>query len=355
MSSQGKIVPFPADGAATAVDTFAAARCRLDEILVRYCLIESYERFLRHGIDYPFLGPHNLLPNSDIAKVEQPYQNTALVFLLESALPRSLNKHFRLRGSNRVTWKNIRRLAPDIDLDAYKSAHCRLDAPEAEHLVRQLSRLDYALMLERDEEEDPRPAWRLTHMHVKVERLTDNAIKDLTKSLGYVDRRLFERGEDYVDALEIKFFEYFGFSSNAAGRKSAAAIAAQLLGTTSDRFAVFVSSQEDCRLTRLDDSDLVTQYLLIRLDDDDESRLRETARQHDAVADDYIFLRDPEGGAVVLYRVRFRRTAPALGINGGRIDRSLTEPWLATADQAVLPPPGGNSMVLPFDWARSES
>ena len=69
----------------------------------------------------------------------------------------------------------------------------------------------------------------LTHMHVKVERLTDTAIKELGKELGYVERRLFERGEDYVDALESKFFEYFGFSANAAGRKSAAAMAAQLL------------------------------------------------------------------------------------------------------------------------------
>ena len=40
--------------------------------------------------------------------------------------------------------------------------------------------------------------------------LTDTAIKELGKELGYVERRLFERGEDYVEALENKFFEYFG-------------------------------------------------------------------------------------------------------------------------------------------------
>jgi hypothetical protein len=248
-----------------------------------------------------------------------------------------------------VTWRNIQRLAPDIDAGEYKSAHCELHAPQAERLLRKLSRLDYALMVERDND-----TYALSHMHVKVERLTDNAIKDLAKNLGYIDRRLFERGEDYVDALEAKFFEYYGFSQNASGRKGAAAMAAQLLGGHGGRFAVFVSSQEDCRLSQLDDSDLVTQYLLVRLSNDEAKALSAVLDTTAKLSlDDYVVgtcLR--ESLPVVLFRVRFHRREPALGTGQGYVDRSLTEPWLDIADQTVLAPPGSSLPPVPFTWFR---
>lgn len=346
VSQTGEVIPFES---ATARDPFTASRHRLTDILIRYCLIDSFARFKKHGADYPFIDPANLLPNTLSPSIEQPYQNTVLIFMLDGGLPRGLNKHFRLRGSNRVTWRNIQRLAPDIDAGDYKAAHCELHEPQAEQLLRKLSRLDYALMVERTGD-----TFALSHMHVKVERLTDNAIKELGKQLGYIDRRLFERGEDYVDALEAKFFEYYGFSQNASGRKGAAAMAAQLLRGHENRFAVFVSSQEDCRLSQLDDSDLITQYLLVRLDGDEThaltAALGKTAK---LTLEDYaVGTCSRTGLPVVLFRVRFRRREPALGVEQGAVDRSLTEPWLDIADQAVLAPPGRNQPPVPFAWFR---
>jgi hypothetical protein len=352
VSQTGEIIPFesPADR-----DSFVDNRRRLTDILVRYCLIDSLDRFNKHGTPYPFIEPANLLPNTATPSIEQPYQNTVLVFMLDGGLPRGLNKHFRLRGSNRVTWRNIQRLAPGIGAGDYKSAHCELQAPQAEQLLRKLSKLDYALMIERNDD-----TFALTHMHVKVERLTDNAIKDLGKTLGYIDRRLFERGEDYVDALEAKFFEYYGFSQNASGRKGAAAMAAQLLAGHDERFAVFVSSQEDCRLSQLDDSDLVTQYLLARLDDAESGALAAVLEKSTGLtlADYTVGTCSHSMLPVVLFRVRFRRREPAQGMTGDTgpdtIDRSLTEPWLDIADQAVLAPPGSDLPPLPFLWFRGE-
>ncbi len=352
MVETGSVVHF--DGAAEP-DPYVAARQRLTEILIKYALIDSYAGFRRQSDRYPFVQPDCVLPDTIAPAIEQPNQNTALIFLLDGVLPRTLNKHFRLRGSNRVAWRNIQRFAPTIDLESYKSAHCDLAAPEVEGLLRQLSRLDYALLIERsDDSDDEPPRYRLSHMHVKVERLTDNAIKDLARNLGYIDRRLFERGEDYVDALESKFFEYYGFSANASGRKSAAAIAAQLLAVHLDRFAVVVSSQEDCRLTVLDESGLITQYFLIRRDDHIEPRfLRACARAKIADPERFAVSVRPGSDPVFVYRVRFRRTAPALGPERGRIDRSLTEPWLTIADEAIIPP-FDSGPVLPFEWAEPD-
>jgi hypothetical protein len=335
-------------------DAYLRHRERLTDILVRYCLLDSYRTFVRHHVPYPFFPPDHLLPNTAMGKIEQPYQNTALIFMLDGGLPRGLNKHFRLRGSNRVTWRNIQRLAPDTDLIEYKSAHCDLASEEVGGLIRNLSRLDYALMIERQDDDDDDPEFRLSHMHVKVERLTDNAIKDLAKSLGYVDRRLFERGEDYVDALEIKFFEYFGFSANASGRKSAAAMAAQLLAGYDQRFAVFVSSQEDCRLTCLDDSELVTQYLLLRLDGDDEERFLLRCKSMERDPAGHVVHRDSAGKQpIVVLRVRYRRTLPALGTQDGKVERSLQEPWLEIAEQAILGAPDSGCAPLPFAWCET--
>lgn len=335
-------------------DPYATAREDLIEMLIRYTLLDSYANFTRRGQRYPFTDRVQILPNRGLPGHEHRDQNTAFLIMLDGTLPRSLVKHFRIRQSNQVSWRNIQRLAPQLDISDYKAEHCRFGSSQFLDLVRRLSTVDYALLVEH-------PAAKaestcvLTHMHVKVERLTDNAVKDLGKALGYIDRRLFERGEDYVDAIEAKFFEYHGFSANASGRKSAAAMAAQLLAGQEQRFSVFVAGQDDCRLTILDESKRVTQYLLIRLEGEDERHLRAAAMR--AKVTDLAPFRVPNSaadGTVVLYRVRLRRTAAARPAPEGVLDRSLTLPWLDIVDEAVLPLPGEARIPLSFPWSASD-
>jgi hypothetical protein len=318
-------------------------------------LLDSYANFSERDQPYPFTDPSRVLPNQGTSSHEHRDQNTAFLIMLDGTLPRSLVKHFRIRQSNQVSWRNIQRLAPQLDLADYKAEHCRLNSPKIHELVRKLSTLDYALLVERPASKAGN-ACVLTHMHVKVERLTDNAVKDMGKSLGYIDRRLFERGEDYVDAIEAKFFEYYGFSANASGRKSAAAMAAQLLAAHNQRFSVFVSGQDDCRLTVIDESECVIQYMLIRLEADAERDLRAAAAQVDT--GDLTPFKVPNDGAdgtVVIYRVRFRRTAAARPVPEGVPDRLLTLPWLEITDEAVLALPGETAALLPFvGWAHTE-
>lgn len=352
MAESGKVIPFTAG---QAPDAYAGARSGLTERLVRYTLIESHDNFARHGIPFPFVKRAQLLPNSGAPAFEHPYQNTAFVIMIDGALPRTLVKHFRLRQSNRVTWSNIQQLAPHLDLDDYKSDHCQLSSPEAYALLTKLSALDYALLIQRPDGETQGPGV-LTHMHVKVERLTDNAIKDLGKALGYIDRRLFERGEDYVDALEAKFFEYYGFSANASGRKSAAAMAAQLLSGRCPHFGVFVAAQDDCRLTVLDETDCITQYLLIRVEDAAAARLRAAAAAAgDPGLEAFSLFRSGTEQPIVLYRLRLRRTLAAHTSEDQPPDRSLSTPWLEIADEAVLPVASLSAEPLAFTWARAET
>lgn len=349
MTGAGNIVALEA---ADRRDPYGEARARLVDFLVHHALIESYEAARTEARPYPFIDRAHLRPGSAVPALEQRYQNTALIFLLDGTLPRSLNKHFRLRASNRVTWRNLQRLAPHLDLADYKSAHCQITNAESLALLAKLCQLDYALMIERPAgEKDDRPEpCLLTHMHVKVERLTDNAIRGLAKKLGYIERHLFERGEDYVEALETKYYEYFGFPYNASGRKSAAANAAQLFAEHGLRFTVFVASQEDGRFGLLDDSALVTHYLLVRFDAADVQRF--TAEVGAAGAAKSYAVAEDEGAPVMLYRVRFRRTLAARPSIEPRTDFALDAPWLEIADEAILAPPDVSRREIPYAWSK---
>ncbi|SLN20889.1 hypothetical protein [Oceanibacterium hippocampi] len=338
-SEEPKVVAFPGRVA----DHFLAAKARVTSRLIQHTLIESYDNFRRHGKPYPFPAPNQILPWEQQPAAEQRFQNTALVLLLDGQMPRSLNKHFRLRNSNRVTWSNIKRLASPVIVPHYKAEDASFDHDRADDLLARLSTLDYALMLDREilQGQPVGPA-RISHMHVKVERLTDNAIKQLGIELGYLERRLFERGEDFVEALETKFFEYHGFGPTASGRKGAAAMATQLLSAHLERFSVFVSSQEDCRLTVLDETSRIRQHMLLAVPSERLAAIEQATGHSLAVAS------EPEDDlSIVVFRLELERTPEAFGRKGGVIDHSLTSAWLRVAGEYLI---DGNGEAVPFSW-----
>ncbi len=329
--------PLPED------DLFAETRHKVTEFLVNRTLLDSYRAFRERVLDYPFLSARDIRPGGLSGHREYAEQKTAFLVIIDGLLPRPLNKHFRLRASNRISWRNLHRLMPDLDHAAFKADHCRLEDPDGYALLQTLLPADYALVAER--ERDRRGVagpLTLRHMHVKVERLTDNAIKDLGKSLGYIERRLFERGEDFVESLEVKFLEYFGFSANASGRKTAAAMAAQLLRNAGARFNVLVTGQEDRRLTILGEEDRVEQYLLVDPAAPPKGFTVEVAG--DAAA----WLRGPADAPVWICRVRYRRTEAALPSETAR-DPRLDEPWLAV-ERVDLIAGGESPRELPVQW-----
>jgi hypothetical protein len=127
MSDASNIISLQNATRATQPDPFLIDRARLTDLLVRHCLIDSFHRFIANGKPYPFANGSQLLPSQGQAWEEHRDQNTALLFLIDGTMPLPLNRHFRLRASNRVSWRNIQRLAPDLDLSDFKAKHCRLD------------------------------------------------------------------------------------------------------------------------------------------------------------------------------------------------------------------------------------
>jgi len=327
--------------------SFGLARIRLTEILIGTCLIESYHSFLAHGKPYPFTAPDALLPGAGVRGGEHPFQRTALLFAVDGAVPAGLNKFIRMRGPNQLSADNLAQIAPELPPILNDPAAAEIDNPAFAGLLDALLRLDYALVVQRD----ARNQLSLSHVHVKVERLTDNAIRELAQSLGYIERRLFERGERYVEAIEAKFYEYYGFPPNASGRKSAAAMAAQLFGSKRLDYLIFAACQEDCRLTVIDAGDQLEHYLLTSVDG---SALKQ--RLGGRTIDDYVIGLDlgQNGCVVVIYRLGLRRTSAALpsGMPAkprrADADFALTRPWIEPSSEDLVPLPGRTVPALPW-------
>ena len=276
--------------------SFAATCNDLCEFLIQTTLIDSYHSFAQHAKSYPFAKPESLRPGANTASYEHPFQRSALVLLVDGTLP-----------------------------------------------IARILDVDYALLMQRPTEA---AAISLSHMHVKVERLTDNAVRVLARDLGYIRRTLIENGEVYAETLERKYFEYFGFAANASGRKCAAAMAAQLLSAEEARFTVFATCQEDCRLTMLDSSDMVTHHMLLMINPDELTELG-AVNVHDYI------ISSTDNGCVVCYRAQFRRTSYAQPKNpnsGPRSEMGLEAPWLEINAETIIPLPGHSAAPLSYSW-----
>ena len=342
---------FPDAAMEDTATSFTATRDQLSEFLIQATLIESYHSFAQHAKPYPFASQESLQPGVSTESYEHPFQRAALILIVDGALPANLRKHIRFRRANELSADNLSRMAPEIAKDFQPPDGLAMHDAGFPALLDRLLDVDYALLMQRAGAASP---IALSHMHVKVERLTDNAVRVLARDLGYIRRTLYENGEAHAEMLERKYFEYFGFAANASGRKCAAAMAAQLLGADDSRFAVFAACQEDCRLTMLDDSRSVTHHLLVRLKSKVLRKIGAEVPEHYAIDG----ATGRRGETIVCYRARFRRTAAAQPIDSGslpRPDGGLNEPWLEITEQAVLPLPGRRGPVLPYDWLGTGS
>jgi hypothetical protein len=331
---------------------FSVAETKILRALIQYALIESLQNFNEHQREYPFITRKSLYPSHSAHTREWQYQHPAFVILYDGVLPRAQNKNFRLRSSNLLSWRNLLKVLPETELEDFRAADCNVDSDEFSALLNKVLSLDFALLVQSEQDKESlKSSLRLTHMHVKVERLTDIALKELGKELGYIDRSLFERGEDYVEAFEAKFFEYFGFSAHASGRKSAAAMATQLLMKTGQDFTVFAASQSDLRLTLLRKQHVIEQYFLIALTNAECETLCELAEIDPEVGlIPYQVELLESGERVFIYCAEFSRTAAALPGRQRVKEKGLQESWLDFATGRIIAP-DFVSPALNYDWA----
>ena len=84
-------------------------RDELDQHMVKYALIDSYNNFLSKKIDYPFVEKRELKPRARIPAVEYECQNSFLAIFMEETIPSEHKKYIRFFEGNKTTKINLLR------------------------------------------------------------------------------------------------------------------------------------------------------------------------------------------------------------------------------------------------------
>ncbi|MBF0611740.1 MAG: hypothetical protein G8345_04265 [Magnetococcales bacterium] len=326
---------------------YLVARNKITQFMIRYILVESYQKFVQARKPYPFVPANSLRPGSVTPTKEYTLHNNALVVFLEDVLPVKLRKHFRCRPSNRMLKGNILSVAPDLQgMETYEPSMRRVLDDGFEDLMRIMLPLDFSLLIQNAADPEDAPDYELTNFHVKIERLTENALCNLGMHLNYLEKTLYEHGEDFVEIMERKFLEYFNFYHNAAGRRTAAALAGQLISRERLTGTIYIASQQDRRLTLLstckpNPNVEVEQFLLQPLDSTELARLRQWGKEHQLDINQQFLVRRNPG--VVVVRVRYQHTDAAYPTPDGSLRKGINprERWIRLVEEAIVPYNGG--------------
>ncbi|MBF0158178.1 MAG: hypothetical protein HQL58_01520 [Magnetococcales bacterium] len=337
---------LPEEQAKIKSSVYAVEKQKLTRLLIHYTLIDSYHKFRAERVPYPFVSAASLRPGSIGETKEHALHNSALVVMVDGHLPPKLRKHCRCRENNRVTKKNLSTIAPDLPgLEHYETNSRYMHHENFGNLLKLLLPLDFSLLIQQPiDEHNNQKDFQLSHFHVKIERLTDSALRSLGVYLNYFQRSLYEHGDEFIDFFEHKFFEYFNFYHNAAGRRSAAALVAQLLARDKLTGTVFLASQQDRRLTLLssngqDQNIAIEQYVLLQLNPDELAALKSWGKSTALDIRRHFLVHQHNHGAVVILRLRYGHTKAALPSPDGTLKTSynIREKWVKLLQEAIVP------------------
>jgi len=315
-------------------------RDEMDQFALERSLTESYENFKAREIPYPFVERKELKPRARIPKVEYDCQNSFLLIFLEDHIPAKHKKYIRFFDSNRTTKTNLLRSKTLTLENTFDRTQKFLESVHFFDFLKDLLPVDYALLVQRDLSQ-PRGKYRyqLSHFHVRIDWPITEAAEDLARSLRYVSKDIYEKGEKYAEDVQKKFFEYYGLPDMVGGRRTAAIVAAQYLKRIPCVSTVYVSSSESRCLLRYSERG-VTKIVLIKLSGQEMSQVAEANHMTlKEFRENYLVANEGREG-VFLFQVTYSHTSHASPPESGRLREIKPETyWLTVGSQQILPKP----------------
>ncbi len=314
-------------------------RDQLDVDLVKLALIDSYWNFSKAGLPYPFVQKRELKPKARVAEQEFALQNHFFIIFCEGTIPSEHKKYIRFFDSNKMTKEALEKI-PYLTLHKNYTHNLKyFDNPSFTTMVKDLTPVDYALLIQHDPMVKSQSRYQMTHFHVRVDWPIDDATEDMATHLRYVAKDLYENGEQYAEHLHHKLFENYGFHHTVGGRRTAAVVAAQFLKRMNFISTVYVSSAESRTLTRLSERG-VSKFVLIRIPLTDIDKLAcEHQLSFDTFCDRYLVNICDHHGVAILHVV-YRNSAYSKTPDDGKL-RALRPDyqWLTIHDQLLHPMP----------------
>lgn len=315
-------------------------RDELDQFVLGYSLVGSYNNFLRLRVPYPFVELRELKPRARIPSIEFDAQNSFLIIFAEDFIEKKHKKYIRYFDVNKTTKTNLLRHKYFPDVEKFNRDLKFFDTHDFFSLLRSLLPIDYALLIQRNQQSKLRYA--LTHFHVRIDWPIAEASEELAKELRYISKDLYEKGDKYADDFQKKFFEYYGIPVLSGGRRTAAIVAAQYFKQLPGITTVYVSSSESRNLLRIDETG-VCKSVLIKLSVDEIKKLIDIAGlTQNSFTKNYVIARQRKHFVCIL-NVKYDYTPHALPSEGGRLrDLKPDINWLTVSREMILPKPSAS-------------
>ena len=181
---------------------YQVLRDELDQFVLNYSLVESYNNFLRLRTPYPFVELRELKPRARIPSVEFDAQNSFLIIFCEDAIDKKHKKYIRYFDANKTTKTNLLRQKHFPDVENYNRNLKHFETDEFFSLLKTLLPVDYALLIQKNPR--TKAQYALTHFHVRVDWPIADASEDLAKFLRYISKDLYEKGDKYAENMQKK-------------------------------------------------------------------------------------------------------------------------------------------------------
>jgi len=315
-------------------------RDELDQQLIQHALIDSYNNFLNRKVKYPFVEKRELKPRARIPDLEYECQNVFLVVFVEDTIPPENKKYIRFFDVNKTTKANLLQsktlpLANTIDRNQKF-----LDSAHFSNFLKILLPVDYALLIQRNPAGKARSRYSLSHFHVRVDWPIADAAEDLARSLKYISKDLFEKGDKYAEDIQKKFFEFYGLPLMVGGRRTAAIVAAQYMKRIPCISTIYAGSSESRALLRISERGPSRSVLMKFTAAEMEKIAEENNMALQTFKKNYVVAREKKSG-ICIFQATYSPTNQSRFPDDGKLrDLKPDLSWLTIGGQHILPKPG---------------
>jgi hypothetical protein len=308
--------------------------------MLQYALVDSYNNFLSRNTLYPFVEKRELKPRARISDIEYESQNTFLVIFVEDVISANNKKYIRFFDINKTTKANIKSSKTLALSDSFDRTQKFLDSARFFDFMRTLLPVDYALLIQRDPSSRVNDRYALTHFHVRIDWPVADAAEDLARSLRYISKDIYEKGDKFAEDIQRKFFEYYGLPVMAGGRRTAAIVAAQYLKRIPCITTVYAGSSGSRALIRISERG-VSKAILMKFSDNEIAELAASNSMSPITfKKNYVVARDRKDN-ICIFQVTYYFTNSARPPDDGKLRELKTDLYWQTVDsQYILPKPG---------------
>ncbi|MFH2045610.1 MAG: hypothetical protein ABIK92_10740 [Pseudomonadota bacterium] len=312
----------------------------LDQFLLQYALVDSYNNFLSKNTDYPFVEKRELKPRARITDIEYEAQNTFLIIFVEDSISADHKKYISFYDINKTTKDNILK-SKTLPLSCkFDRTQKFFDSARFFDFTRMLLPVDYALLIQRDPASRINDRYILSHFHVRIDWPVMEAAENLASNLRYISKDIYEKGDKYAEDIQKKFYEYYALPVMAGGRRTAAIVAAQYFKRIPCITTVYVGSSGSRALIRISERG-VSKAILMKLGDDEINQISTSNFISPNVFKKHYVVAKDKKDSICIFQVIYSFTDHARPPDDGKL-RELRPDlyWQAVEAQYILPVPG---------------